>query len=110
MDVKLGDIPLIKVDKDAIKDWVWDFRARDNHVGNGNLIEKEDLIFSFTVTPPAEVTLVSAPEIIKGGTAVRVWFSFESAVVDTTYRIPAHLVTVDGREDDFPIDFKVVEY
>ncbi len=110
MDVKLGTVPLITVDKDAIKDWVWDFRAKDNHNGSGNLLQNGDTVLSLTITPPAEITLVSAPEIIESGTAVRAWFSFESAVIDTTYKVEAHLVTVDGREDDFPIDFMVVEY
>lgn len=110
MEILLGDVPQIIVDKDAVKDWVWDFKAKANRTGRRNLLQTDDLIFSFDVTPPAEITLESAPEIIKNSTAVRAWFSFAGATIDTVYKVEAHLVTTDGREDDFPIEFKVVEY
>jgi len=110
MNVKYGSVPVIVVDVKTLKDWVWDFRAKDNNTGHQNFMSDGDTVVSLTLAVPTGVVVETGPTLISTDTAVQYWFSFLTATAGTQYKVEASLVTADGRKDEFPIIFEVTDY
>lgn len=110
MEVKLGDTPVIKVDQKAKKDWIWDFRGADNGTGNENIMEDGDAVASLTIVPPTGITVTAGPTIINNSTAVQVWFEFSGGTLGENHKVEASLVTTQGRAEEFPVVFYIVDF
>lgn len=112
MDVMVGDVPVYEVSIKAKKDYLWDFRSKDNGRGSENIMVDGDIVASFVFSLPPEITLDAGPTNISNDTAVTASFNFSAATAGVTYLVGAIMTTDSNppRVDSFPIKFNVINY
>ena len=108
IEYDLYDVPTITVDKKKDSHWLWDFKAKTNGNGSRDHLDTSETVTSLTIVAPTGVT-AGTQNIINSNTSVQQWFSFADATVGEDYTVEASLVTSDGRKDEFPIIFHVID-
>lgn len=94
----------------AVLDYKFDLapltNGRDD--GESDWLQSGETISSYTVTSSDADLVIDSSAITDSGTSVTVWLS-GGDITDTVYFVDLHIVTSDGREDDFSMRFIPVQ-
>lgn len=94
----------------AVLDYKFDLAPLTNGRtdGESDWLQSGETISSYTVTSSDVDLVIDSSAITDSGTSVTVWLS-GGDITDTVYFVDLHVVTSDGREDDFSMRFIPVQ-
>ena len=94
----------------AVLDYKFDLapltNGRDD--GGSDWLQSGETISSYTVTSSDVDLVIDSSSITDSGTSITIWLS-GGDITDTVYYVDIHVVTSDGREDDFSMRFIPVQ-
>lgn len=94
----------------AVLDYKFDLAPLTNWRtdGESDWLQSGETISSYTATSSDVDLVIDSSSITDSGTSVTVWIS-GGDITDTVYYVDLHVVTSDGREDDFSMRFIPVQ-